>query len=297
MVIGIVAGGVVGDADDAGAFLCGELIQLLAEVNIGCAFDAVGAFTQVDGVEIPGDDLLFGVVLFKIERFEDLHQFPADCDVLLAGQIFNELLRQGGAAVPGAADEHIGTRRQSAHPVHTVVFPEALILDGDGRVDHIRRDLLVVDPDAVFAGKELSDLLVLPCLRIFGQDEGGLVELDAVQIVMGDGLDILIDVGQSLFVDADCGDAADDAEKQADHQQCRDHAPKNMNDHPGQRPLPGIRDFFPFDRFFLFHAFSSTQQSRGELGVFLQWVLGPKISTYNIQHLPMVCQIECPYPG
>ena len=283
--IGVVAGGVVGDADDAGALLGGQLVQLLAEIDVGGALDAVGALSQIDRVEIPGDDLFLGVVLLEVQRLEDLHELAADRHVLLAGQVLDELLGQGGAAVGGAADEHVGGGGQGAHPVHAVVLPEALVLDGDGGVDHVRRDLLIIHPDPVFHRQQLADLLVIS-IGVFRQNEGGLIQPNAVQIVMGNGDDILFNIGFSFFIDPHSGYAPGDAQKNTDSQQRRDHPPEHVDHSAGDGALARIRSFFPFNGLFFIHNFPSiaAEPRRYEKRRFL--LLGANVQNVILYYTP-----------
>ena len=183
--IGIVAGGVVGDADDTGAFLHGQLVQLLAEVDVGRALDAVGALSQIDGIQIPLQDFFLGVVLFKVQGPEDFGDFPADSDVLVLAQVLDQLLGQGGTAEAAAAQEHVGRGAQGPDPVHAVMLPEALVLDGHGGVDDLGGNLVQAHPDPVFHRQKLPKLLKLAGLRVFGIDEGALVQPHAVQAEVG----------------------------------------------------------------------------------------------------------------
>ena len=260
--IRIVERGVVGDADDAGAFLGRELIELLAEVDVRGALDAVGALAQEDRIEIPFQDLFLGVMLFKIQGAIDLHQLAADRDLLVLAQVLDELLRDRGAAVSGAADEHIGRGRERSHPVHAVMLPEALILDGDGGVDQVGRDLVIGDPDSVLHGKELTQLLILAGLWVFCVDEGGLIQLLALQRVMRLRLDILIQILLRPVQQLIGRHAAADAQGSRDQHGCRDEKPDDVNDPSGDGPLVRIPDVFPFQTVAFVHIVSSQKQRR-----------------------------------
>ena len=52
---------------------------------------APAAFAEVDGVEIPFDDLALVVFLFKLQRAEDLGELALDGDFVFAGQVFDQL--------------------------------------------------------------------------------------------------------------------------------------------------------------------------------------------------------------
>ena len=49
-----------------------------------------------------------------------------------------------------------------AEPVDALVRIEALVLDGDERVLHMLGYLVAVDPNAVFAALDGSELLIIP---------------------------------------------------------------------------------------------------------------------------------------
>ena len=262
VVIGVVARGVVGDSDDAGAFLGSKLVEVLAKVGVGGALDAVGTLAQVDGVQIPGDDLFLGIVLLEVESLENLHELATDRDVALIGQVFDELLGKSGTAVAGAADKHIGRGGQGAHPVHAVVLPEALVLDGNGRVDHVLGNILVVDPYTVFDGKQLSNFLELPGFRVLGKDERRLVELHTLQIVVGNRLDIIFNIVSSLLVHADRCHAPRDTQEEGHGKEGGHNTPQYVKHRAGNGTLARIGGFFAFDDFFLFHIQSSMRQCR-----------------------------------
>ena len=156
----IVLGGVVRDADDAGALRERQLRRCLAEVGLRRGVDAVAALAEIHDVQVPLDDLLFVVRLFKFKRLEDLQQLALDGDVVLLREVLDELLRDGGAAeVVAHGEEHVHERAGGAVPVHALVLVKALILNGDGRVLHVLRDVLIIDPDAVFRAGEGHELL------------------------------------------------------------------------------------------------------------------------------------------
>ena len=150
---GAVFGGVVRNADDACTLGERKIVHVLAEVGVRRHLHTARALAEVDDVEIPLHDLFLGVFLFKIESAENLHELSLRGHVVLGGDVFDELLCDRRAAeVVFHAEEHIDERASRAVPVHALVVVEALVLDGDRRLFEIRRQVLIIDPDAVFVG-------------------------------------------------------------------------------------------------------------------------------------------------
>ena len=58
---GVIEGGIVGDAHDAGALGQVQLGDVLAEVALGGGLDAGEAMAEIDVVEVEGEDVLLGV--------------------------------------------------------------------------------------------------------------------------------------------------------------------------------------------------------------------------------------------
>ena len=90
---GAVARGVVRDADDACALREREFPHVLSEVGVRGHLHAACALAEVDDVEIPLHDLFLGIFLFEIESAENLHELSLHGDVVLGGDVFDELLR------------------------------------------------------------------------------------------------------------------------------------------------------------------------------------------------------------
>ena len=104
--------------------------------------------------------------LFKLQRLEDLDHFPSDSDLLVAGHVLDELLRDGRAARISLSEEDIDTGAHRRDPVHAVMVEEALVLDGHAGVDQVLRQLFIADPCAVLAAVELLQNDVLARIRI-----------------------------------------------------------------------------------------------------------------------------------
>ena len=77
----------------------------------------------------------------------------------LTGQVLYELLGDGRAAVAASPRVKIVTNAPAVRYKSTpLLLPEALILDGDQRLFHVPRDLVIVDPDAVLLAGERGEL-------------------------------------------------------------------------------------------------------------------------------------------
>ncbi len=181
VIEGIVVSGLVGDADDGGRLGQRQLRHVLAEVGVRRRLHAVAALSEVHGVEIPFHDLLLVVLLLQLQRAEDLGQLALDRDLVLAGQVLDELLGDGGAAGAGLhAGEHLHEGTGGAVPVHALVLVEALVLDGDQRLLHIFGDLVDIRPDALVVAHQGLELLPLAG-GVLVPDGAGLGELVVLQ--------------------------------------------------------------------------------------------------------------------
>ena len=121
------------------------------------------------------------MVFFIVQRAENFHQLAAHRHLILMGEVFDELLGDGGGAIGGfAPEEHIQTGLDSPQPVHAVVVEETLVFNGDAGVFQIGRDVLDPHPDAILAFVELFQLLPLPGLPVLVVDDRGLVQGEAL---------------------------------------------------------------------------------------------------------------------
>ena len=141
--IGIIERGVIGDANQRGAFGSRQLGNILAEIHARRALHAEAALAEIDRVEIPFHDLVLGIELLRRQRGEDLLHLAVDGHVVLMRQVLDKLLSDGGCAVGRVAAGKVCNGRERSHPVHAVVLGEALILDGDGCMHQIERNLVI----------------------------------------------------------------------------------------------------------------------------------------------------------
>ena len=208
--IGVVHGGVVGDADQTGALGQAQIRHVLAEIGPGGAAHPGAVLPQIDGVEVPLHDLIFGVLLFKDQGPENLDELSPDDDLVVFGQILDELLGDGGGAVGGVSEEHVHGGAGRAQPVHAVVIPEPLVLDGYAGKDQVRGDLVVGGPDAVFLSIELLQLLIRAGVIVVIVNDGGLVQGEALNGQLG--------LGDQIVFHIYCENAEEDQQRQEANQ-------------------------------------------------------------------------------
>ena len=174
----IIAGRSVGDGDQGRGFRDIQLADVLVKIELGRTLDAVALIGKESDVEVGLQNLLFAVVLFELERGENLLDLSFRGDLVVAGQVFDDLLGDGGTALDtGGAAEIAQRGADGSQPVHTVVLPEALVLRRDGDVDERLRDLAVADPLAVLSGVKLFDNRLFLGVRIGHINIRSIVEI------------------------------------------------------------------------------------------------------------------------
>ncbi len=211
---GIVEGGVVGDADNAGTLRQVQLGNVLAEVGLGGGLDAGAARAEVDPVEVLGDDVLLAGVLLILQRPEDLPELPLDGDVRVLVFVAQQLLGDSGAAPGGAAGNGGLDGAGRADPVHAGVLPEPLVLNGHQGVHQVLGQVLVLDKLPVAAARLLAVVVEGQHGRaVFVVHSGGQGQLHFLR--GGDaqgGAQCGVHVGQEDFGEYACGQYADDAQ-------------------------------------------------------------------------------------
>ncbi len=137
------------------AGLAAAEVIALAEVRARGGLDPVGAVAEVDRVEVLGEDLRLRPLAREVvgeRRLADLLEHRAA--VLRPGRVLDELLRDRRAALDGLAGRDVLPQRApDAADVDPVVLVEALVLDRDDRVLHVRRDLARRDDDPALVGE------------------------------------------------------------------------------------------------------------------------------------------------
>ncbi len=190
---GIVAAGVVGDANQGGTLRQVQLGNILAKVGLGRRAHAVTALAQIDDVQIIFQNLALGVALLKLQRLEDLDDLALDGHLVILRHVLDQLLGDGGAAVGAAACEQAQNRPCGPLPVHALVGVKALVLNGDGGVQQIFRNVAVIHPNPVGLGMQGGQLLILTGVGIQIIEDRILTQIIVVQLHGGLGHDDVLD--------------------------------------------------------------------------------------------------------
>ena len=136
---------------------------LLPEVGAGGRLDAVGALAEVDGVEVLGEDLVLGPLALEVVGERGLAELLEDGSrALRLERVLDELLGDRRGALGGPAGQDVG-QAGSGHAldVDAVVLVEAAVLDRDGGLLHVGRDLIGVVQDALVVVQQRPDLVAL----------------------------------------------------------------------------------------------------------------------------------------
>ena len=156
VIEGVIIGGQIGDAHNGSALGHGQVLGVLAEIGLGCGLHTVAALAEVHRVEIPFHDLLLVVLLLQLQGAENLRQLALDGYIVLAGQVLDQLLGDGGAAVAGVHfGKHGDKGTGGAVPVHTLVLIKALVLNRNQSLFQIPGQILIIHPHplALLAGE------------------------------------------------------------------------------------------------------------------------------------------------
>ena len=148
---GAVLAGVVGNADQAGALGQRQLADALAEIGAGRRLHAGAGLAQIDAVQIRFQDLILVIALLQLQRPVDLRHLTLDGDLIIAGDVFDQLLGDGGTALYAPSRQGTEDGAHRTDEVHALVLFKALVLNGDGGILHVLGNVLQIDPDAVLA--------------------------------------------------------------------------------------------------------------------------------------------------
>ena len=173
---------------------------------------------EIDVVEIEGEDVLLGVFGVKVQGPADLPELALDRDLRIPGHVPHQLLGDGGAALgiaPGGAGEH---GPGGAVPVHALVLPEAVVLNGHHGLDEAVGQVAVLDelPVALAGVERPQDLLLSIGVLVVdggGQGHGHLLNGDLAQ----GGDEVGVDVGHEELCEHAEGEHTDDAQSE-EHQ-------------------------------------------------------------------------------
>ena len=156
-----MAGG-LGESGQHGRFRKRNVLRTLSEIPLGSRLDAVGSVTQVDVVQVQGDDLLLGQIPVDLVGEKRLLDLPHV--TLLRGKIegFCDLLRDRASPLNDPARLEV-FKKGTRHALHVepLVLEEARIFCGDECLDQNLRDLFVLDDLPVFEEKLVDQLIVV----------------------------------------------------------------------------------------------------------------------------------------
>ena len=115
---GIVFGGVICDCGNAGRLCKGQVFYLFIEKVRGATRNAAGVANERDRIKVCFKNNLFGVFVLKSNSAENLAHLTHGIVFVITGDVFNQLLVNGGSTLLGIKQSD-GTARQLAeHNVH-----------------------------------------------------------------------------------------------------------------------------------------------------------------------------------
>ena len=160
VLIRIVPGGRIGNANNAGALGSGQAFQLLAVISSSSTTNTAATLAKVDKVQIHFQDLIFIIALLNLHRPENLHHLTLNgnivsCFIFRQQRILNQLLGNTGAAHRVITKEHSGAGLDGSNPVNALMLIEAMILDGYSCMNHIFRDVFNIRPGAAGGSKNV----------------------------------------------------------------------------------------------------------------------------------------------
>ena len=194
---GVVLRGRVGKADQQRGLAQGEVGGGFGQIGLGGGLDAICSMAVVDGVEVHHEDLVFGVHILHLDGDIGLAHLTLDGRVelfLLQDGVANQLLGDGRCALV-AAGEGCHRCACNAPEVDAAVLVEALVLNVNGALQHVRGHLVLGDGLAVLRVETRNGVAVAV------DDVGGL----AHQIRVGIG--VVGQIGQPAVDVADHADA------------------------------------------------------------------------------------------
>ena len=119
----------------------GERFDVLAPVGLGGGLHAIGARSEVHGVEVQLQDLVLRELLFEPDGEGDLLGLAREHPVVAQQRLLHQLLGDRRAALVDTAGLHVlHERPQQATQVDAAVLVELGILDREHRLHHRGRD-------------------------------------------------------------------------------------------------------------------------------------------------------------
>ena len=92
-----------------GAFFDGQLVNGLTEVSLGCCADAVRTATEVNGVQIRGEDVVLGPLVGHLRGDDEFLHLSRQRTLRADKRLLDVLLRDGRATTGAVATEDVVT--------------------------------------------------------------------------------------------------------------------------------------------------------------------------------------------
>jgi hypothetical protein len=153
----VVARGRADDRREHRALLDGQVLRVDAEVGLRRGLDAVGAATEVDGVEVVLEDLVLVVAAGQLHRDEELLELARVGALRGEVGVLRVLLGDRRAALRGAAAQVGPERARDAGRRDAAVLVEGPVLGGEHGLLHVVGHLVERDDDPVLLA-EAADL-------------------------------------------------------------------------------------------------------------------------------------------
>ncbi len=144
------------NAGEQSGFVQRQVLRLFVEVNLSARFDAVRVRPEKNVVRVQLHDLLLRVVTLDLKRQQPLVYLATISLLFCEKQILSKLLRQGRATFHFFRGQVFPRRAGNAHRVDADVIVKARVLDGEDRVLHYGRNLVILQRDA-FLEREFAD--------------------------------------------------------------------------------------------------------------------------------------------
>ncbi len=132
-----------------------QLGGAVTEVRERGLLHAVRAVSEIDRVQVRGEDLVLVPALLELPRERRLLHLAADRAVVLDDRVLHELLRDRRAALHDAlVRDVLPAGAKDPAEIDAVVLVEPPILDRDDRVLHQRRDLVRLEQHAALVASQ-----------------------------------------------------------------------------------------------------------------------------------------------
>ena len=216
-----VRAGVPRQPGDERALIHREILQLLAEVSIGCGRHPVSAMPEIVLVAVKRQDLLLGVSLFDLPGNEQLLHLAVERLLHVAHQQAGKLLGDGARALRAAHAADVPVDRpQQRRVIDAGMVVKLIVFGGQDCELEACGDVLESNDNAPLDGEFPDDLVVV---GIQVGDDVGVEILEALDL----GKVVLIS-GQNAGRDPDQTD--------------KEHQNPIQDQEPPRKPVPLVRD-------------------------------------------------------